>query len=192
MSKTKYGDLAPCLCGGEAKLVEYCETCDGRGDKHANITCNKCGIKLGLTYDEFHKAKHDFGYKGGYYSSNKKFWEGMHQRLIDKWNRFSEKHENTNLNTVGVKAEDIKVETFSNFLIKLIILAVTNKCKIYIETMEPAERIVIRINKRGLNTSREISKDELEMCPDKVWDDIMFGFMSLFHYYKTMQEEWDE
>ncbi len=73
------------FCGGEAKLIEYKETVDGRGDKIARIRC-ECGSDLHLTAREFSKAEDDFGYKGGYYSENKKFWNGMHQRLIDKWN----------------------------------------------------------------------------------------------------------
>lgn len=78
--------LLPCpFCGGEAKLIEYKETVDGRGDKIARIRC-ECGSDLHLTAREFSKAEDDFGYKGGYYSQNQKFWNGMHQRLIDKWN----------------------------------------------------------------------------------------------------------
>lgn len=79
--------LLPCpFCGGEAELKEYYETCDGRGDTHAKITCLNCLSTMALTRDEFVKAEKDFKYKGGYYSKNKKFWNGMHQRLIEKWN----------------------------------------------------------------------------------------------------------
>ena len=78
--------LKPCpFCGGEAKLIEYYETCDGRGDKSAKIKC-KCGLEMTLNFDEFCKAQNDFNYNGGYYSQNKEFWDGMHQMLIDKWN----------------------------------------------------------------------------------------------------------
>lgn len=73
------------FCGGEAELIEYIETVDGRGDKIARVRC-KCGCEIHLTMREFSQAEDDFGYKGGYYSQNKKFWNGMHQRLIDKWN----------------------------------------------------------------------------------------------------------
>lgn len=78
--------LLPCpFCGEEVKLEEFYESCDGRGDKFARIKC-KCGLEMSLTWDEFAKAKEDFNYTGGYYSQNKKFWKGMHQRLIEKWN----------------------------------------------------------------------------------------------------------
>jgi hypothetical protein len=78
--------LLPCpFCGGEAILEEYYETCDGRGNRSAKIEC-ECGLKMSLTWSEFTQAKKDFNYTGGYYSQNKKFWKGMHQRLIDKWN----------------------------------------------------------------------------------------------------------
>jgi hypothetical protein len=78
--------LKPCpCCGDETKLIKYYETCDGRGDKMPEIRC-KCGLKMTLTSDEFYKLRDDFNYVGGYYSSNKEFWNGMHQRLIDKWN----------------------------------------------------------------------------------------------------------
>ena len=78
--------LKPCLsCGGEVILKEYYESTDGRSDEFAKIKC-ECGLELKLTFDEFYQAKKDFNYRGGYYSSNKEFWNGMHQRLIDKWN----------------------------------------------------------------------------------------------------------
>ena len=66
-------------------MIEYIETVDGRGDKIARVRC-KCGCDIHLTMREFSRAEDDFGYNGGYYSQNKKFWNGMHQRLIDKWN----------------------------------------------------------------------------------------------------------
>ena len=79
-------ELKKCpFCGGEADLIEYIETVDGRGDKIARVRC-KCGCDIHLTMREFSRAEDDFGYNGGYYSQNKKFWNGMHQRLIDKWN----------------------------------------------------------------------------------------------------------
>lgn len=78
--------LKPCpSCGGEVELIKYYETCDGRGDKLPEIKC-KCGLKMTLTFDEFYKVRDDFNYVGGYYSNNKELWNGMHQRLIDKWN----------------------------------------------------------------------------------------------------------
>lgn len=73
------------FCGGEAELKKYYETCDGRGDRMARVEC-KCGLEMSLTRNEFKQAEKDFNYSGGYYSSNKEFWEGMHQRLIEKWN----------------------------------------------------------------------------------------------------------
>ena len=39
-----------------------------------------------LTTKEFVETENDYGYTSGYYSQNKKFWNGMHQKLIDKWN----------------------------------------------------------------------------------------------------------
>ena len=78
--------LLPCpFCCGEVILEQYYETCDGRGDRDARIKC-KCGLQMSLIWSEFTQAKKDFNYTGGYYSQNKEFWKGMHQRLIDKWN----------------------------------------------------------------------------------------------------------
>lgn len=79
--------LLPCpVCNGKSvKLNELYETSDGRGDRWPSIEC-KCGLLLSLTTDEFYSAQDDFGYTGGYYSRNKEFWNGLHQRLIDKWN----------------------------------------------------------------------------------------------------------
>lgn len=79
--------LLPCpVCNGKSvKLNEFYETSDGLGDRWPSIEC-KCGLSLSLTTDEFYAAQDDFGYTGGYYSENKKFWNGMHQRLIGKWN----------------------------------------------------------------------------------------------------------
>lgn len=86
MSK-KLIELKKCpFCGGEARLTEFYESCDGRGDRHAKITCCKCEITMYLTFDEFYDAQKEFGYTGGYYSQNKAYWDGMHQKLIDKWN----------------------------------------------------------------------------------------------------------
>lgn len=80
-------ELKPCpFCGGEARFVKYYETTDGKYDRSAMVLC-KCSIVMELTYEELMQAQKDFDYEGGYYSSNKRFWEGMHQRLIDKWNR---------------------------------------------------------------------------------------------------------
>lgn len=73
------------LCGREVILKEYYESTDGRSDEFAKIKC-ECGLELKLTFDEFYQVKKDFNYRGGYYSSNKEFWNGMHQRLIEKWN----------------------------------------------------------------------------------------------------------
>ena len=73
------------FCNGEAELEEFYESCDGRGDRFAKIKC-KCGATMKLTVEEWGKAQDDFNYTGGYYSQNKAFWNGMHQRLIDKWN----------------------------------------------------------------------------------------------------------
>jgi hypothetical protein len=73
------------FCGGEAELKKFYETCDGRGDRMARVEC-KCGLGMSLTWNEFKQAEKDFDYSGGYYSSNKEFWEGMHQKLVDKWN----------------------------------------------------------------------------------------------------------
>ena len=79
-------ELKKCpFCGGEATLEKYRESDDGRMDKVARVKC-KCGVEVHLAFSEFNRAKDDFGYKGGYYSQNKEFWDGMHQRLIDKWN----------------------------------------------------------------------------------------------------------
>lgn len=84
-------DLKPCpFCGATPKLKEFHETADGRGDRWAEICCH-CRVSMTLTLGEFEKAEKDFGYIGGYYSSNEKFWNGMHQRLIDKWNKRKEK-----------------------------------------------------------------------------------------------------
>ena len=74
------------FCGGEVELKEFYESCDGKGDRHAKITCGKCEKAMYLTFDEFYDAQKEFGYTGGYYSQNKAFWNGMHQKLIDKWN----------------------------------------------------------------------------------------------------------
>lgn len=74
------------FCGGEAELEEYYETCDGRGDRNAKIECRKCGLMMRLTFEEFHGAEKEFGYTGGYRSQNKTFWNGMHQKLVSKWN----------------------------------------------------------------------------------------------------------
>lgn len=73
------------FCGGKAELKKYYETCDGRGDRMARVEC-ECGLEMSLTRNEFKQAEKDFDYSGGYYSSNKEFWEGMHQKLVDKWN----------------------------------------------------------------------------------------------------------
>ena len=73
------------FCGGEAELEKFYESCDGRGDRFAEIKC-KCNVTMELTWEEWIKAQEDFNYTGGYYSQNKEFWNGMHQRLIDKWN----------------------------------------------------------------------------------------------------------
>ena len=73
------------FCGGEAELEKFYESCDGRGDRFAKIKC-RCGVIMELTFEEWGKAQDDFNYTGGYYSQNKAFWNGMHQRLIDKWN----------------------------------------------------------------------------------------------------------
>ena len=79
--------LIPCpCCGGEAALKKYYESSDGRCDKHAQIICCDCELTMELTWDEFSKAQEEFGYTGGYYSQNKSFWDGMHQKLINKWN----------------------------------------------------------------------------------------------------------
>lgn len=75
----------PC-CGGEAALKKYYESSDGKCDKRAQIICCDCELKMELTWDEFSKAQEEFGYTGGYYSQNKSFWDGMHQKLINKWN----------------------------------------------------------------------------------------------------------
>ena len=74
------------FCGGEAEMKEFYESCDGRGDRHAKITCCQCETIMYLTFNEFYDAEKEFGYTGGYYSQNKAFWNGMHQKLIDKWN----------------------------------------------------------------------------------------------------------
>lgn len=77
------------ICGSrKATFHEYYESCDGRADKPAYINCS-CGLELHLTGDEFWGAQDKYNYKGGYYSQNKKFWEGMHQMLVDKWNNMA-------------------------------------------------------------------------------------------------------
>lgn len=87
MSKEIRKQLAKCpFCGGEAELMDYYESCDGRGDRFAIIKCLECTVEMQLTWKEFKKAEEDFGYTGGYFSQNKVFWEGMHKRLVDKWN----------------------------------------------------------------------------------------------------------
>lgn len=92
--------LKPCpFCGGEVELEEYYESTDGRQDRHAKIRCYKCDLKMGLTFDEFYQTQHDFGYTGGYYSKNEKFWNGMHQRLVDKWNRLVKSNTEHNYDT---------------------------------------------------------------------------------------------
>lgn len=78
--------LKPCpFCGGEVELIKFYESSDGRGDRYPTIKC-KCGLEMNLTFEEFHKIRDDSNYTGGYYSENKELWNGMHQKLIDKWN----------------------------------------------------------------------------------------------------------
>lgn len=80
-------ELLKCpFCGGEAKLKEFYESCDGRGDKYPRIICCKCDVEMILTTNEFYGLQDKYNYTGGYYSQNKAFWKGMHQYLIDKWN----------------------------------------------------------------------------------------------------------
>ncbi len=84
----KEAELKPCpFCGGKAELKKHYESCDGRGDRYAKITCLGCTVEMSLTWKEFGQSEKDFGYTGGYYSQNRLFWDGMHQMLIDKWNR---------------------------------------------------------------------------------------------------------
>ena len=100
--------LKPCpFCGQTAELVKYKETCDGRGDIHPYIICRNCSSGAVLTLEEFKKAENDFGYTGGYYSSNKKFWDGMHQRLIDKWNNQNTSTDNL-IKRIEENFEDMK------------------------------------------------------------------------------------
>lgn len=79
-------ELKQCpFCGGEVELIKFYESTDGRGDRYPTIKC-ECGLEMNLTFEEVCKIKDDSNYTGGYYSNNKDLWNGMHQRLIDKWN----------------------------------------------------------------------------------------------------------
>lgn len=78
--------LNPCpFCNSIPILEKYYETCDWLGDRNTRIKC-QCNAQLELTNSELEQVKKDFNYKCGYYSLNKEFWIGMHQRLVDKWN----------------------------------------------------------------------------------------------------------
>lgn len=80
-------ELRPCpFCGGEVELIYYHESTDGKQDRYANIKCC-CGVRMFLDEKELKRAMEKFDYKGGYFSINKKFWYGMHNMLIEKWNR---------------------------------------------------------------------------------------------------------
>jgi hypothetical protein len=80
-------ELKKCpFCGGEAVLVEMYESCDGRCDRFPRVKCTDCQAEVGLTFKEFTDATHEYGYTGGYYSQNKKVWDGIHQKVVDKWN----------------------------------------------------------------------------------------------------------
>lgn len=86
MNKEYQNTLRNCpFCGGEVELIKFYESIDGRGDRYPTIKC-KCGLEMNLTFEEVCKIKDDSNYTGGYYSNNKDLWNGMHQRLIDKWN----------------------------------------------------------------------------------------------------------
>ena len=124
MSKIK---LKSCpFCGGEAKLEEYYETCDGRGDRHAKITCLSCLLTMRLTFDEFEEVKKVFKYKGGYYSQNKKFWNGMHKKLVEKWNtrkpmqEIVERLEEEKVNIVEGCRYDVDLNTTINRAIEIV------------------------------------------------------------------------
>lgn len=87
MNKFTYDSILNCpCCGGCAKLHVYEESEDGRGDKGAYIQCEKCHLEMRLTTNECWSAEDEFEFTGGYYSDNKLFWEGMHNKLIAKWN----------------------------------------------------------------------------------------------------------
>ena len=99
-------NLKPCpFCGKKPELQKYNETCDGRGDRYAVITC-ECQTQMRLSLSELKKAENDFGYTGGYYSDNKEFWNGMHNRLIEKWN-----NQNTSTDKEGVNKMVKKYKT---------------------------------------------------------------------------------
>lgn len=74
--------LSPCpFCGGTAYLTEFYESCDGRYDRPAVIKCRDCETSMILTPKEFENVQTKYGYTGGYYSQNKKFWDGMHKKI---------------------------------------------------------------------------------------------------------------
>lgn len=104
MNNTK---LKPCpFCGRKPELIKYHESVDGRGDVPAFIKC-ACQAQMLLSMTEFRKAENDFGYTGGYYSSNKEFWNGMHDRLIEKWNNQNTSTDNL-IKRIEENFEDIK------------------------------------------------------------------------------------
>lgn len=81
-------ELKPCpFCDGEAELIRHRESTDGSRDDFAYIRCSSCKIKMFLTLEEYCKAEKDFEYTGGYYSQNNELWDGIHRRLVEKWNR---------------------------------------------------------------------------------------------------------
>lgn len=80
--------LKPCpFCGGEAKMKVFFESCDGRGDEFPEIRCCKCNARISMTLHELIEIDKKFGYHGGYRSQSKELMEGMHQLMMDKWNR---------------------------------------------------------------------------------------------------------
>ena len=100
-------NLKPCpFCGKTPELQKYHETCDGRGDRYAVITC-ECQTQMRLSLSELKKAENDFGYTGGYYSSSKEFWNGMHDRLIEKWNNQNTSTDNL-IKRIEENFEDMK------------------------------------------------------------------------------------
>lgn len=81
-------ELKPCpFCGGKAVMKVFFESCDGRGDDFPEIRCCKCNARISMTLHELIEIDKKFGYHGGYRSQSKELMEGMHQLVMDKWNR---------------------------------------------------------------------------------------------------------